>query len=35
MNFSGAQPAGNLRFDAYAMFDTVIVFENGTCYVRY
>lgn len=23
------------RFDAFAMFDTVIVFENGTCYVKY
>jgi len=25
----------SLRLDAYANFDTVIVFENGTCYVRY
>ena len=23
------------RFDAFAMFDTVLVFENGTCYVKY
>jgi hypothetical protein len=25
----------SLRLDAYANFDTVIVFENGTCYVRF
>ena len=24
-----------MRFDAYALFDTVIVFENGTSFVRY
>jgi hypothetical protein len=23
------------RFDAFAMFDTVLVFENGTCFVKY
>ena len=23
------------RFDAFALFDTVLVFENGTCYVKY
>ena len=23
------------RLDAFALFDTVIVFENGTCYVKY
>jgi hypothetical protein len=23
------------RFDAFAMFDTVLVFENGTCYVKF
>jgi hypothetical protein len=29
--------AGNptVRFDAFAMFDTVLVFENGTAYVKY
>jgi hypothetical protein len=27
--------AVNARFDAFAMFDTVVVFENGTCYVKY
>lgn len=28
-------PTITMRFDAYALFDSVIVFENGTCYVRY
>ena len=23
------------RFDAFAMFDTVLVFENGTCFVKF
>ena len=23
------------RFDAFALFDTVLVFENGTCYVKF
>jgi len=27
--------ATSVRFDAYALFDTVLVFENGTCYVKY
>jgi hypothetical protein len=27
--------AANVRLDAYALFDEVIVFENGTAYVRY
>ena len=31
-----AQAAGTTtRFDAYALFDTVLVFENGTAYVKY
>ena len=32
-----AGQAGNTttRFDAFAMFDTVLVFENGTAYVKY
>ena len=25
----------NVRLDAFAMFDSCLVFENGTCYVRY
>ena len=36
MNFSNAINAVvNVRFDAFAMFDTCIVFENQTAYVRY
>jgi hypothetical protein len=35
-NYSGAAlPTSVIRYDAYAHFDSVIVFENGTCYVRY
>jgi hypothetical protein len=30
-----AAAAQNMRFDAFAMFDSVLVFENGTAYVRY
>ena len=33
-SFSG--PAAiTARFDAFALFDTVLVFENGTCFVKY
>ena len=36
MNFAGyAGGAATVRCDAFAMFDTCVVFENGTCYVRY
>ena len=27
--------ATTVRFDAFALFDTVLVFENGTAYVKY
>lgn len=27
--------AADVRFDAFCMYDQVIVFENGTCYVKY
>ena len=30
-----APAAITARFDAFALFDTVLVFENGTCYVKY
>lgn len=30
-----SQSAVNVRFDAYAMFDSVLVFENNTCYVKF
>ena len=34
--FAANNPAiAAARFDAFAMFDTVLVFENGTCYVKY
>ena len=36
MNFAGLNgSAAQARFDAFSMFDTCVVFENGTCYVRY
>ena len=36
MNFNGpAVGPAQARFDAYALFDSCIVFENGSCYVRY
>jgi hypothetical protein len=28
-------PVAAARFDAFALFDTVICFENGTCYVKF
>ena len=35
-NFNNAIAAVvNVRFDAYAMYDSCIVFENGTAYCRY
>ena len=30
-----APAAITARFDAFALFDTVVVFENGTAYVKY
>ncbi len=36
LNYSGAAlPTGVIRYDAYAHYDCVIVFENGTAYCRY
>jgi hypothetical protein len=36
LNYSGAAlPTAVIRFDAYAHFDSVIVFEAGTAYCRY
>jgi hypothetical protein len=34
-NFTTAGATGQVRFDAFANFDSVIVCENGTCYVKY
>jgi hypothetical protein len=30
-----ATAAITARFDSFALFDTVLVFENSTCYVKY
>lgn len=35
MNFGTAVATGNYRFDAFALFDSCVVFENGTAYCRY
>jgi hypothetical protein len=36
MNFNGiAGAVTTARFDAFVMFDSCVVFENGTAYVRY
>ena len=31
----GANTAATARFDAFALFDSLLVFENNTCYVKY
>jgi hypothetical protein len=36
LNFGGTNPAiASARFDAFAMFDSVIVFESQTCYRKF
>lgn len=35
MNYDGSQATATLRYDAFAMFDAVVVCENGTAYCRY
>ena len=35
MNFGTTTVTGTYRFDAFAMYDSCLVFENGTCYCRY
>jgi hypothetical protein len=35
MTFPAQGGAVNVRFDGFALFDEVIVFENGTAYVRF
>ena len=30
-----ANTAATARFDAFAIFDSLLVFENNTCYVKY
>ena len=34
-SYAAQTAATTARFDAFAMFDTVLVFENGTAYVKY
>ena len=33
--FAGQTAATVVRFDAFALFDSLLVFENNTCYVKY
>ena len=33
--FAGQTVATVVRFDAMALFDSLLVFENNTCYVKY
>jgi hypothetical protein len=35
MNFAAQASASTVRFDAFAMFDQVVVFENNTAYVKF
>lgn len=34
INFAANNPAVNVKFDYYALYDNVLVFENGVCYSR-
>jgi len=34
-SFAANAGTPTVRFDAFALFDTVLVFENSTCYVKY
>ena len=35
ITYSGSAAAGTLRFDSYALFDQVVVFENNTAYAKF
>ena len=35
LNFAAQGDATTVRFDAFAQFDEVIIFENSTCYVKF
>ena len=35
MNFGAQAAATTTRFDAFALFDTVVVFENNTAYIKF
>ena len=33
--FAANATTPTVRFDAFALFDSLLVFENNTCYVKY
>ena len=35
LNYSGAGSTSNCRYDAFALFDSVVVFENNTAYCKF
>jgi hypothetical protein len=35
MNFAAQGAAITTRFDAFALFDTVVVFDNNTAYIKF
>ena len=35
LDFAAQGAATTVRFDAFAQFDEVIIFENSTCYVKF
>ena len=35
LQFLNAANAATVRFDAFALFDEVVIFENNTCYVKF
>ena len=35
MNFAAQGANTTVRFDAFAMFDTVVVFDNNTCFIKF
>ena len=34
INFAANATAPNVKFDFYALFDNVLLFENGVCYSK-
>ena len=34
INFAANATAPNVKFDFYALYDNVLVFENGICYSK-
>jgi hypothetical protein len=35
MDFAAQGAATTVRFDSFALFDTVVVFENNTAYIKF